>query len=219
MTEVTVMMEVDTKAAQDTKDDTKKRSCDTAPVEPTKRQKVDNGETTSMKKIVFSRVPVPYKTKPIGTYTICLDGSCEFGKISRQISQVEGLEIPFPKSIMVHATEKNLKLAEDLQKIVNKAQQTARAFLCVRSIHMILAFGLSFQNDEIYFPLWTMEQRVPKFQVDACVICLEKVANQVIFPCMHMCLCETCVPICIQQNMATCPKCRVACTQVSKVYF
>lgn len=215
---------MDTKAVQVDANDqinTNKRSCDTAPPQTnSKRQKVDN--ETMMKKIVFTRVPVPYKTKPIGTYTICLDGSCDFGKVSRQIRPVEGLEIPFPKCIMVEATEENLKLADEIQKLVNNTStrsETARAFLCLKKIHLILAFGLSVRQDEIYFPLWAMEQRVPKFHVDACVICLEKVANQVIFPCMHMCLCETCVVVCIQQNMTTCPKCRVPCTQVNKVYF
>jgi len=47
-----------------------------------------------------------------------------------------------------------------------------------------------------------------------CVVCLDKPKNQVIFPCMHLCLCETCS----QVGLVQCPLCRKKIERVERIY-
>jgi len=47
-----------------------------------------------------------------------------------------------------------------------------------------------------------------------CVVCLERGVNQVIFDCMHVCMCEVCVP-----TVVSCPICGKKIRAVKKVYF
>ena len=52
-----------------------------------------------------------------------------------------------------------------------------------------------------------------------CVVCQEKIPEQVIEPCGHLCLCRKCGDKLIQKNLKRCPVCDEEFTTSSRVYF
>jgi hypothetical protein len=52
-----------------------------------------------------------------------------------------------------------------------------------------------------------------------CVICLDKVANYIILPCYHACLCETDAISLRDSKDPTCPNCRVKVEKIHKIYY
>jgi hypothetical protein len=56
-------------------------------------------------------------------------------------------------------------------------------------------------------------------KLQECVVCMATMANSIILPCMHVCLCQSCAERMRQQKMKQCPKCRGVIKSVSKVFF
>ncbi len=216
-------MDVDVEVKSNKRQDRDTQNSDNVEADP-KRQKVETKDINSLdvKKIVFSRTPKPYKTKPIMIYDISLvDGKCQLGTIHKTVGGIiPQREISFPTGIIINTTtENNCKLAEEISAWVDKYHLTAKAFISQGQPHLVLAFGFGPVGDTLYKPLWEKEQQTPKFNVENCVICLDKKSTCVIIPCMHVCLCEPCVIECQKENMVHCPKCRSNVTEARKVYF
>jgi hypothetical protein len=52
--------------------------------------------------------------------------------------------------------------------------------------------------------------------VQPCCVCLDNSSNFIIFPCLHLCLCQTCSS---KIGKANCPKCRTKIKNIQQVYF
>lgn len=63
----------------------------------------------------------------------------------------------------------------------------------------------------------------PAAATQECVICLQSVADHVVVPCFHLCMCEDCAFVLKQQaerkpNDTHCPKCRTTVQTIHKIY-
>jgi hypothetical protein len=58
--------------------------------------------------------------------------------------------------------------------------------------------------------------KAKKEQKPACVVCIGNVANHVIMPCMHVCLCESCYLL--FPDGQRCPMCRSDITAIIKTF-